>query len=171
MREDKVYPVEELHYRMSSVLDYTALKELMMERFGNRSDFQVLENLNDRYLLCVTPTGEVVAMTGIYDGNNYNAPEIDWTCVSKKYECLGLMTKMVGMLLEKHTGPVYCSCWRWFEKEHVNLKKIMDTYGFKEVMRDHKKYRSDINYFCSECVHKCEGCHCSEDLYYREGTL
>lgn len=157
-----------LYYRMSTKDDFSQIKELMMLRFGDRERFNVLDNIDGRYLLCVTKDNEVVAMTGIINEGNYIYPEIDWTCIKPEYEGNGIITSMMKLLLDKTDTNIFCSCWRWSGNEYVNLQRTMDTLGFKKVMPEHKKFDARYYDFCAECTYRKDNCMCYEDLFLYE---
>lgn len=153
-------------YRNSTESDKNIIEELIGQRFGNRDSYGVTDNLNGRYLLAFD-NNTLVAMTGLIDCGFYNGPEIDWTCIRKEYEGHGIITKMIETVIKDVKSDIYCSCWRLYDNQEVNLHHAMNKLGFELVNKEHKKFNAE-HYNCKNiCKGYKENCKCYEDLYIK----
>lgn len=154
-------------FRKSTENDKEIIIELIELRFGNRDKNGVTNKLNNRYLLAFD-NNLLIAMTGLIDEGYYNGPEIDWTCIRKEYEGQGIIDSMFEKLLKDIKTDVYCSCWRLYNRDYVNLQHIMDKFDFKLVIKERVKAVAEHNKCRDICNMYIEGCKCYEDLYIRK---
>ncbi|MBQ6696706.1 MAG: GNAT family N-acetyltransferase [Lachnospiraceae bacterium] len=167
--KELIKQTEGLSFRYTVAEDLLQIRHLVEQRFGNRDDYGVYDKLEGRYLVAVTEDAEIVAMTGLIDSKAYLGLEVDWTCLKKEYEGRGLVTAMLGHLLQKTKQDVYCSCWRWKGKS-IHLKGAMKRLGFVPVMEPRVIYHSEYTNCKQICVaYEPDGgcCTCCEDLYVR----
>lgn len=156
-------------YKYSTQLDKDKISELVNICFGNRDLFGVLDNLDNRYLLAFD-NNKLIAMTGISESKELKGLEIDWTCVHPDYRGKGIITTLLKELVEGWHKDIYCSCWRMGNNNKINLHHAMQKLGFKETIREYRKYYSKVSKVCDRCVMKSKGvCICYEDLYLKEG--
>lgn len=156
--------------RYSRVSDKAELHELLGMCFGDRDTFEPLEYLAGRYLLYIE-NGKIVAMTGLSTKTVLDGLEVDWTCTHPAYRGRGYMSALFDRLVNITDEDIYCSCWKTPDSEEVNMKKIMDNYGFLVVKENYKVSEGTHKYsFCNRqgCVEYKENCRCTEDLYLRQ---
>ena len=156
--------------RFSTKDDKDNIEELILACFGDRSMFGVFDNLDCRYLLAFDKK-RLVAMTGLTYSDIYHGYEIDWTCTHPEYRGRGIMHQLFEKVCTMTKEPIYCSCWRQCTNEHVNLYKLMQDFGFEEVVKN--RLTVDSRYNCpvarTFCVYfnNQGSCRCCEDLYLR----
>lgn len=154
-------------YTYSTQLNKDEISELINLCFGNRDLFGVLDNLDDRYLLAFD-NNKLIAMTGISESKELKGLEIDWTCVHPDYRGKGIITTLLKELVEGVRKDIYCSCWRMGNVRQPNLHHTMQKLGFKEMIREYRKYTSKVSKVCDSCVMRRKDiCRCCEDLYLR----
>lgn len=164
----------EMYIRYSRESDKESIERLFTACFGDSRHYpDAFENLQGRYLLAFTSDNTLIAMSGLYWSEDYQAYEIDWSCTAPKNRGDGVMHELFKRLCSLTDEPIYCSCWRLEHHEHPNLYGIMKDFGFKEVINRRVTWVNGHNCHCNklECVSKnLEGtCECYEDLYLREG--
>lgn len=170
-----------LEYRKSRESDIQELTELVMKCFGNRERHGVFKNLNNRYTVCIdTYTNKIVGMSGLDSNDDYiGGPELGYSCVDPEYRKLGIMTNLIGQIIEeakaKNCKRIYCSGWHLPNKEYANLHSILTKYEFSLVVPSRCTWRQ--NYNCNltsnpenkaYCVNSSNVCSCKEDLYMKE---
>lgn len=154
--------------RRSTINDIEAIDRLIKESFGDRYKFNILANIENRYLVYEIDD-MVVTMTGLSENTDFkDGFEIDWTCTDKEHRRMGIMHELFTELLSNVKHKVYCSCWRVGTNEYPNLKSLMDAFGFRCVVES--RLKSDFRYNCpvEDCVYQSKDCCCYEDLYIRE---
>lgn len=158
--------------RKSAEKDKKIIQELMQACFGDRSNLEPYENLDNRYYLYFE-NDVLVAMTGLTSRSEYGHLEVDWTCTHPDYRHTGYMQKLFMEMLDNVYEDVYCSCWRLSDNNKVNLHTLMFLFDFKEVVHSKVHWKVPHNCFRNYkggCVF-CTGinCECYEDLYLRKG--
>ena len=159
----------DLTFRMSTKEDKELLNDLVSSKFGDRTRYRVLDNLEGRYFIAINSDNVIVAMTGLNFSNEYNGPEIDWTCVDDSYTNKGLITYMISKVISNYNGDIYCSCWR-NKNSVINLHNAMYKNGFVPAIVPRITYTTEHNCCSNICVkyNPINGiCTCCEDLYIR----
>ena len=160
---------DDLTFRMSTDADRENISSLIELKFGDRTRYHVLDNLEGRYFIAINNDGVIVAMTGLNFSNEYNGPEIDWTCVADDYTNKGLITYMISKVISNYNGDIYCSCWRNYHSV-INLRNAMSKNGFVPVLVPRLNFSTDY-YNCKDICVKYKPingvCTCCEDLYVR----
>lgn len=115
----------------------------------------------------------LVAMSGVNYNDVYRHLEIDWTCTHPDYRHNGYMQELFTEMLQDVQADVYCSCWRLAGKDHVNLQKVMNAFGFREVLHVEESWQVPHKCFYN-CEKQCIGytgknCYCYTDLFLRNG--
>ena len=157
----------EIKYRYSKKEDCNdILSLLLLLCFGSKITSEVIENIENRYLLAYYDN-ELVAMTGLSDDTDFDGFEIDWTCCRPDYRRRGIISDMLGIVLKSVKSDVYCKCLRTYQNEYANLHSIMTKYGFICVKRNYKEFHISKGIMCDVCPYKNNdmSCICYEDLY------
>lgn len=74
------------------------------------------------------------------------------------------LTSRYKVAIEDDKIPVYCSCWRVQSNPFINMIYVMNSLGFKEVVRNRLNYSQSYTK-CEGCPNEVEGCFCCEDLW------
>lgn len=156
--------------RKSTSADKDKIQELLEMCFGIRKP-EVYTNLDGRYYLYFVDA-KLVAMSGISAVSDYNGAEVDWTCTHPDYRNKGYMQEIFTEMLKGVDFDVYCSCWRVFGRDYVNLHTMMKLFGFEEVVHDRAHWRIPHNCNHTDKVECCystgDDCECYDDLYLRK---
>ena len=156
----------EIKYRYSKKEDCNDILSLLLMCFVSKITSEVIENIENRYLLAYCDN-KLVAITGLSDDTYFDGAEIDWTCCHPDYRCRGIISDMLGIVLKSAKNDVYCKCLRTYQKEYANLHSIMIKYGFTCVKRNYKEFHISNDIICEICPYKNDNiaCVCYEDLY------
>lgn len=155
-----------IKYRYSKKEDCNDILSLLLMCFGSKITSEVIENIENRYLLAYYDN-ELVAMTGLSEDTDFDGFEIDWTCCRPDYRRRGIISDMLGIVLKSVKSDVYCKCLRTYQNEYANLHSIMTKYGFICVKRNYKEFHISNDIICDICPYKNDNieCVCYEDLY------
>lgn len=175
----------EVIIRNATEADKDQIEALFIECFGNiaHGSGALDRGVEGRYTVAeirkvctnmnVKFAPKIVAVSGIVpvEFSNLNGYEVTWTCTTEEHRKKGLIVQILNDCIQRLPNdhkPIYCSCWRVKDNQKVALSSVMTHLGFRQVLREHKKYVRPHFRYCAKCPHESEGCYCCEDLYIRE---
>lgn len=157
--------------RYSKSSDIEQVKELLYLCFGEMVEQEnAYDNIEKGRYLVYEVDNKIVALTALTFNNEFRGIQISWTCTHPDYRHRGYMQELFKRLVQTTDENIYCNCW-YIEDKSVNLKSLMELFGFELVMTD--IFKRNINHNChfpKDCPYKKENCHCGNNLYMRKAN-
>lgn len=176
----------EFTYRKAEYYDIIDIAKLVTDLLGTCNlnlNKSILENNIDsiskdinNYYVCLY-NNKVIGACGLSDvikKDRYNLKlenirEILYFVVNKKYQGLGIGTKLLNMCSNESKENIIYEAWGDNGK-YVNSKFILERCGYKLYKDLGKKYYKSHNY-CNECVNRYKGCdECLAQIWIKQNN-
>lgn len=157
-----------IRYKRSEEIDTWKIERLIYNHFGERKQFNVLDDIDLRYL-CAFDEERLIGITGIHKSYKYKGYEIEYTCLEEAYRGFGIITAMINSEIQRTrigdpSANIFCSCWA-VKDSKIHLNNAMKMLNFERLQLV-TEFNSEYERFCEKyCIRYSEGCTCKEVVY------